>query len=184
MDRALPEAWVTTNQILIGVGLILVLAVGSQVLASRLRIPAIIVLLPVGFIAGALTSDVNPDKLLGPAFEPMVSLSVAVILYDAGLGLDLRKLQGHVRKVVIRLIILGVLITWVLAAAAAAPLLGMSRGAAVMLGIILVVSGPTVVGPLLRFIRPTERLGRGLIWEGALVDPGGGILGALVFHAV
>ena len=174
----------TTNQILIGIGLILVLAVGAQVLASRLRIPAIIVLLPVGFIAGALTSDVNPDKLLGPAFEPLVSLSVAVILYDAGLGLDLRKLKGHVRKVVIRLIILGVLITWVLAAVVAAPLLGMSRGAAVMLGIILVVSGPTVVGPLLRFIRPTERLGRVLIWEGSLIDPVGGILGALVFHAV
>src|ERR1700727_2853914 len=111
MDRALPEAWVTTNQILIGVGLILVLAVGSQVLASRLRIPAIIVLLPVGFIAGALTSDVNPDKLLGPAFEPLVSLSVAVILYDAGLGLDMRKLKGHVRTIVIRLIALGVPVT-------------------------------------------------------------------------
>ena len=51
----------TTNQILIGLGLIVVLAVGSQVLASRLRIPALIVLLPVGFTAGALTSDVNPD---------------------------------------------------------------------------------------------------------------------------
>src|SRR5580693_10334906 len=79
---ALSEAGVTTNQILTGVGLILALAVGSQVLASRLRIPAIIVLLPVGFIAGALTSDVNPEKLLGPAFEPLVSLSVAVILYE------------------------------------------------------------------------------------------------------
>ena len=78
----------TTNQILIGVGLILALAAGSQVLANRLRIPAIIVLLPVGFVAGALTSDVNPQDLLGPAFEPLVSLSVAVILYDAGLSLE------------------------------------------------------------------------------------------------
>ena len=122
----------TTNQILTGVGLILALAVGSQVLASRLRIPAIIVLLPAGFVAGALTSDVNPQDLLGPAFEPLVSLSVAVILYDAGLSLDMRKLKGHTRKVVIRLIVLGVLITWVLAASLAAPLLGMSSGAAVM----------------------------------------------------
>jgi NhaP-type Na+/H+ or K+/H+ antiporter len=73
---------VTANQILIGIGLILVLAVGAQVLASRLHIPAIIVLLPTGFVAGTLTTDVNPDKLLGPAFEPLVSLSVAVILYD------------------------------------------------------------------------------------------------------
>jgi NhaP-type Na+/H+ or K+/H+ antiporter len=178
------EAGVTTAQILTGVGLILVLAVGSQVLASRLRIPALILLLPAGFIAGALTSDVNPEKLLGPAFEPLVSLSVAVILYDAGLGLDLRKLKGHTRRVVIRLIVLGVLVTWALAALVAAPLLGMSRGAAVMLGIILVVSGPTVVGPLLNFVRPSERLQRVLIWEGSMIDPVGGVLGALVFHAV
>jgi NhaP-type Na+/H+ or K+/H+ antiporter len=175
---------VTTNQILIGVGLIFVLGVGSQVLASRLRIPAIIVLLPAGFVAGALTADVNPQHLLGPAFQPLVSLAVAVILYDAGLGLDLRDLKGHTRKVVIRLIILGVLVTWALAAAVAAPVLGMSRGAAVMLGIILVVSGPTVVGPLLAFVRPAERLQRILVWEGSLIDPVGGILGALVFHAV
>jgi NhaP-type Na+/H+ or K+/H+ antiporter len=174
----------TTNQILTGVGLILALAVGSQVLASRLRIPAIIVLLPVGFVAGALTSDVNPQRLLGPAFEPLVSLSVAVILYDAGLSLDMRKLKGHTRKVVIRLIVLGVLVTTALAASVAAPLLGMSRGAALMLGIILVVSGPTVVGPLLSFVRPTERVQQVLIWEGSLIDPVGGILGALVFHGV
>ena len=174
----------TTAQILIGFGLIIALAVGSQVVASRLRIPALIVLLPVGFTAGALTSDINPQHLLGASFQPLVSLSVAVILYDAGLGLDLRKLKGHTRKVVIRLIVLGVLITWVVAAALAAPLLGMSRGAAVMIGIILVVSGPTVVGPLLGFVRPAERLQRVLIWEGSLIDPVGGILGALVFHAV
>ena len=174
----------TTNQILTGVGLILALAVGSQVLASRLRIPAIIVLLPAGFAAGALTTDVDPQRLLGPAFEPLVSLSVAVILYDAGLSLDMRKLKGHTRKVVIRLIVLGVLITTALAASVAAPFLGMSRGAALMLGIILVVSGPTVVGPLLSFVRPTERLQQVLIWEGSLIDPVGGILGALVFHGV
>ncbi len=174
----------TTNQILTGVGLILALAVGSQVLASRLRIPAIIVLLPAGFVAGALTTDVDPQRLLGPAFEPLVSLSVAVILYDAGLSLDMRKLKGHTRKVVIRLIVLGVVITTALAASVAAPLLGMSRGAALMLGIILVVSGPTVVGPLLSFVRPTERLQQVLIWEGSLIDPVGGILGALVFHGV
>jgi NhaP-type Na+/H+ or K+/H+ antiporter len=184
MADRLSEAGVTTAQILIGFGLIILLAVGSQVLASRLRIPALIVLLPAGFTVGALTSDVNPQHLLGASFQPLVSLSVAVILYDAGLGLDLRKLKGHTRKVVIRLIVLGVLITWVIAAALAAPLLGMSRGAAVMIGIILVVSGPTVVGPLLGFVRPAERLQRILIWEGSLIDPVGGILGALVFHAV
>jgi len=99
---------VTTDQVLFGVGLILVLAVGSQVLASRLRIPALIILLPAGFIAGAITSDVNPQRLLGAAFQPLVSLAVAVILYDAGLALDLGKLRGHTRRVVRRLISRGV----------------------------------------------------------------------------
>ena len=174
----------TTDQVLLGVGLIVVLAVGSQVLASRLRIPALIILLPAGFIAGALTSDVNPERLFGAAFQPLVSLAVAVILYDAGLGLELAKLRGHTRRVVIRLITWGVAITWAFAAAFAALLLGMSTGAALMTGAILVVSGPTVVAPLLRFIRPTERLRRVLAWEGSLIDPVGGILGAVVYAAV
>jgi NhaP-type Na+/H+ or K+/H+ antiporter len=175
---------VTTDQVLFGVGLILVLAVGSQVLASRLRIPALIILLPAGFTAGALTTDVNPERLLGAAFQPLVSLAVAVILYDAGLALDLGKLRGHTRRVVRRLIAVGVPVTWALGAVSVGLLLSMSTGAALMLGAILVVSGPTVVGPLLRFIRPTERLQRVLAWEGSLIDPVGGILGAVVFHAV
>ena len=174
----------TTNQLLIGLGLIVVLAVGSQVLASRLRIPALIVLLPVGFAAGALTGDVNPDTLLGPAFQPMVSLAVAVILYDAGLGLELRKLTGHPRRVVWRLIALGVPITIALATCMALVLLGMPSEAALMTGAILVVSGPTVVGPLLAFVRPSERLQRILAWEGSLIDPVGAILGAVIFHGI
>src|SRR5215472_8772712 len=174
----------STDQVLFGVGLILVLAVGSQVLASRLRIPALIILLPAGFTAGALTTDVNPERLLGAAFQPLVSLAVAVILYDSGLALEWGKVRGRARRVVPRLVIWGVPITMAFAAVLAAPLLGMSAGAALMLGSILVVSGPTVVGPLLAFVRPADRLQRILSWEGSLIDPVGGILGAVVFHAV
>ncbi|MFD9357002.1 cation:proton antiporter [Streptomyces sp. NPDC060031] len=174
----------TTNEVLIGLGLTVVLAVGSQILARSLRIPALIVLLPVGFAAGALVDEINPERLLGEAFSPLVSLAVAVILYDAGLGLDLAKLKGHTRRVVVRLLWTGVLITWLLGSLVAAPLLGVSQQAAVMIGAILVVSGPTVVGPLLAFVRPKERLQHVLVWEGSLIDPVGGILGALVFHAV
>lgn len=175
---------VTTDQILLGVGLTMVLAVGSQILASRIRIPALIVLLPVGFLAGAATDLVHPDLLIGGAFQPLVSLSVAVILYDAGLGLDLEKLRGHNRRVVVRLIGLGVPITWAAGAAVAAAVLGMSSSAALMLGAILVVSGPTVVGPLLEFVRPRERLRHILGFEGSLIDPVGGILGAVVFNGI
>ena len=174
----------STDQILFGVGLILVLAVGSQVLASRLRIPALIILLPAGFTAGALTSDVNPGRLLGAAFQPLVSLAVAVILYDSGLALQWGKVRGRARRVVPRLVIWGVPATMAFAATLAGLLLGMSAGAALMTGAILVVSGPTVVGPLLAFVRPSDRLQRILSWEGSLIDPVGGILGAVVFHAV
>jgi NhaP-type Na+/H+ or K+/H+ antiporter len=174
----------STDQILFGVGLILVLAVGSQVLGSRLRIPALIILLPAGFTAGALTTDVNPDRLLGAAFQPLVSLAVAVILYDSGLALQWGKVRGRARRVVPRLIYAGVPITMAFAAVFAALLLGMSAGAALMTGAILVVSGPTVVGPLLAFVRPSDRLQRILSWEGSLIDPIGGILGAAVFGAV
>ncbi len=174
----------SADQILVGVGLTIALAVGSQVLAGRLRIPPIIVLLPVGFIAGAATEVVDPEKIFGDAFPSLVSLAVAVILYDAGLELDLRHLQGSIRRVVLRLIGFGVPITMAFAAFTASWLLDLSRGAALMLGAILVVSGPTVVGPLLEFVRPQERLRRILAWEGSLIDPVGGILGALLLQAV
>jgi NhaP-type Na+/H+ or K+/H+ antiporter len=174
----------STDQVLLGVGLIVVLAVGSQVLASRLRIPALIILLPAGFTAGALTTDVNPQRLLGAAFQPLVSLAVAVILYDSGLALEWSEAGGRARRVVPRLVFLGALVTMALAALLAGPLLGLSAGAAVMTGAILVVSGPTVVGPLLAFVRPSERLQRILSWEGSLIDPVGAILGAVVFHSV
>ncbi len=111
--------------------------------------PAIILLLPAGFTARAITTDVNPQRLLGASFQPLVSLAVAVILYDAGMSLDLRKLHGHTRRTVVRLIVMGVPVTLAFGAVFAGLLLGLSGQAAVMTGTILVVSGPTVVGPLL-----------------------------------
>jgi NhaP-type Na+/H+ or K+/H+ antiporter len=174
----------SSDQVLLGVGLIVVLAVGSQVLASQLRIPALIILLPAGFTAGALTTDVNPERLLGAAFQPLVSLAVAVILYDSGLELEWGKVRGRARRVVPRLVVWGVSVTFAFTAVLAGPVLGMSAGAALMTGAILVVSGPTVVGPLLAFVRPADRVQRILSWEGSLIDPIGGILGAVVFHAV
>ena len=169
---------------LAGAGLTIVLAVGSQVLAGRLRIPAIIVLLPVGFAAGALTSDMNPIRLLGLAFQPLVSLAVAAILYNAGLRVTLRRLTGHSRRIVLRLVVIGAPVTLALGAVAAALLLGMSRGAALLTGAILVASGPSVVRPLLAFVRPAERLRLVLSWEGALLAPVGGMLGVLAFYGV
>ncbi|MEU0398068.1 cation:proton antiporter [Streptomyces sp. NPDC006208] len=173
----------TDDEILLGIALTLVLATGSQILANKLRVPALILLLPVGFAAGALTDIIHPERLV-PDFAALVSLSVAVILYDAGLGLDLRNLTGRTRWIVSRLLVFGVVLTFFAVSAVGPALFSMPLRVASMLAVILVVSGPTVVGPLLEYVRPTEKVRHILIWEGTLTDPIGGILGALVFHAI
>ncbi|MFD9368125.1 cation:proton antiporter [Streptomyces sp. NPDC060020] len=172
------------DDILLGIALVVALAAACQILAGRLRVPALILLLPVGFAAGALTDVVHPEQLVGEPFSALVSLSVAVILYDAGLGLDLRNLTGHTRAIVGRLLLFGVAFTFLAVCAVGPALFGMSLRVAAMVGMILVVSGPTVVGPLLQYVRPTDEVRRLLIWEGTLTDPIGAILGALVFHAI
>lgn len=102
----------TDEDILLGIALTVALATGSQILANKLRVPALIILLPVGFTAGALTDIIHPERLIGPDFSALVSLSVAVILYDAGLGLNLRNLTGRTRGTVTRLLIIGILVTF------------------------------------------------------------------------
>jgi NhaP-type Na+/H+ or K+/H+ antiporter len=77
----------STDQTLTGLGLVIVLALACRLVSGRLRLPAIVLLLPVGFAAGAATDDVHPDALLGNAFQPLVSLGVGLILFEAGLRL-------------------------------------------------------------------------------------------------
>jgi NhaP-type Na+/H+ or K+/H+ antiporter len=175
---------VTESQIFLGFGLTIALAVGCQVVADRFRLPAIVLLLPVGFAAGALTSVLDPTKLLGEAFTPLVQLSVAIILFDSGLDLVFEELEGHGRRIVRRLLTLGIPITWAGAAAFAGLLLGLPWDAALMLGAIVIVSGPTVVGPLLEHAKTGPRLTSILRWEGATIDPMGAIIGVLTFQAI
>jgi NhaP-type Na+/H+ or K+/H+ antiporter len=175
----------TNNQILFGVGLVLVLAVSSQLLARVLRVPALVVLLPVGFLAGMATDDVHPEELLGSLYQPFVAIAVGVILFEAGLRLSLEEVVPTVRRAVVRLVVAGTLVTWLAVTATVALLYdGIDRGAAILVGAILVVSGPTVVLPLLAFIRPSRDVRSLLKWEGTLVDPIGALLGVVVFIGV
>jgi NhaP-type Na+/H+ or K+/H+ antiporter len=175
---------VTSSQIFIGIGLTFGLAIACQVTATTFRIPAIVLLLPVGFVAGTITNTVNPDKLFGSAFTPMVGLAVAIILFDGGLDLKFGELEGHHRRVVRRLLGLGIPLTWAGAGLFAGLLLGLSSKAAVMLGAILIVSGPTVVAPILALARPRSHLRSILYWEGTSIDPIGAIIGVLVFQGI
>ena len=174
----------TTDHILLGLGLVVVLALGCQLVATRTHLPAIVLLLPAGFIAGAATDDVHPAFLFGNTFQPIVSLGVGLILFEAGLSLRLDELQGGARRVVLRLIPIGVVLTVAGVALAAHLILGLGWGSSLMLGAILIVSGPTVVLPLLEFVRPSQRVRSVLKWEGVLIDPIGALLGVLVFTAL
>lgn len=168
----------------VGLGLTVLLAVACQIAASRFRVPAIVLLLPVGFFAGQWVDGLDPTRTLGEAFAPMVSLAVAVILFDGGLDLVVPELEGHSQRVVRRLLVLGVSITVGAVTLLAGPLLDLSGKAALMLGTILVVSGPTVVAPLLEAARPGRRVSLILAWEGTTIDPIGAVIGALVFQGI
>ena len=175
----------SADDVLLGLGLVVVLAVAAQTAARFLRLPAIVVLLPVGFVAGILTDTVHPDALLGALYQPFVSLAVGVILFEAGLRLSLSEIGRPLRRLVLRLVGTGIVVTFAGVAAAAAVLIhGVGHESALVLGAILVVSGPTVVLPLLAYARPASRVRSLVTWEGVLVDPAGALLGVLVFHAV
>ncbi len=165
--------------------IILAAAVGAQMLAVRVGMPAIVPLLIVGVILGPYVTDaIDPDELLGDLLDPIVALAVGAILFDGAISLHRRQLEAGVGQVVLRLTTLGVAITWGLAGAGAALLLGLDHRIAIVLGAVLTLSGPTVVIPLLDFVRPTAKPDAVLRWEGILIDPVGAILAVLAFHAV
>jgi NhaP-type Na+/H+ or K+/H+ antiporter len=171
------------EEALIGLASILFLGVGAQWLAWRLRLPSILLLLALGFLAGPITGFLHPDEIFGELLFPIVSMSVAIILFEGGLTLRLSDLP-QVGKVMGLLISVGALITWTVAALAALFILGMAWSLSVLLGAILIVTGPTVIGPLLRQIRPKGNVGPILKWEGILIDPVGAVLAVLVFETI
>lgn len=168
------------------VGLVSVAALGgaAQWLGWRLRLPAILLLLLFGMAAGVDGIGLVPtDAMFGDLLLPVVAVSVAILLFEGALTLHLPELGAQFR-VVAKLVTLGAAVTWVLSAAAAHYVLDLSPPLAILLGAILTVTGPTVVLPLLRQIRPTGPGGAVLKWEGILIDPVGAVLAVLVFEAL
>lgn len=170
----------------LGVGLaaIVVFGVGAQLLASHVKVPSVLVLLLGGVIAGPGLEIVEPDELLGDLLFPAVSLAVGILLFEGGLGLRWGELEQHSRGPIVRLVTIGVAITWVIGGLATFVLIDVERNTAVLLGAILVVSGPTVVLPLVRFARVREPVNGILRWEGIFIDPIGATLAIVVLDAV
>ena len=171
------------HDVLVQIVAILILGVFAQWLAWWLRLPSILLLLATGVVVGPVTGLIHPDVLFGDLLFPFVSLSVAIILFGGGLNLKVREL-GSVGGVFVRLMTVGVAVTLAVGIAAAHFVLGFRWPLAALLGSILVVTGPTVVGPILRHLHLRGRVGALLKWEGIMVDPLGATLAVLVFTVV
>ena len=171
------------NADLIILSAIFVAGFACQWIAWRVKLPSILFLLLTGIFAGPVMGWLNPDELLGDLLTPVVSIAVAIILYEGSLTLKLSEIRGH-GAVVRNLVTVGVAITWFVATLAAHQILGWDIYLAALFGGIVTVSGPTVIMPLLRTIRPTRALSSVLRWEGILVDPIGAILAVIVFDFI
>lgn len=162
---------------------VIVLSVTAQWIAWRVKLPSILLLLSFGILAGPITHLVDTDHLLGELLFPVVSLSVAIILFEGGLSLRLNDLRD-IGLVFRRLISVGVVITWGLTTIGARFVLNLPWDLSVLLGAILIVTGPTVVIPLLNQIRPNARLNKVLRWEGIVIDPIGAVIAVLIFEQI
>lgn len=162
---------------------VVILGIAAQWVAWRIKLPSILLLLLAGIVVGPITGWLDPDALFRDLLMPIVALSVGLILYEGGFTLRREELRS-VGPAVIKLITVGAFITWALAGLAAWVVLGLELDLSILLGAVLVVTGPTVIQPLLRHIRPSGAVGGVLKWEGIVIDPVGALLALLVFEVI
>ncbi|GLQ24975.1 sodium/hydrogen exchanger [Algimonas ampicilliniresistens] len=185
----------------IKIALIGVLGIGAQWLAWRLQRPAIVLMAVAGLIFGpllgallqldlpeVLRTIITPFRLdpvndFGDLYRPLVGLSVAIILFEGGLNLRFRDL-GDARNAVMRMVFLGGPIAWVLGAAAAYYIVGLPLLIAIMVGGLFVVTGPTVIMPLLRQAHLKQRPANVLKWEGIVNDPVGALFAVIGYEII
>ena len=134
------------------IALVGVLGIGAQWVAWRTGWPAIVLMLIAGFLAGPILGVIDPHHAFGELLEPMISIGVAIILFEGGLSLDFRELR-KTGGAVWRLVVFGVPIAWVAGSLACYYIAGLVWPVSILFAGILVVTGPTVVLPLLRLVR-------------------------------
>lgn len=162
--------------------LFLALGIFSQWLANRIKWPSIVVMSIVGLLVGPILGLANPEHTLGSeVFSPIVSLAVAIILFEGSSNLDFRELKG-ISKAVIRIITLGATIAWVLGAIALHKILGFPISIAIVMGGLLLITGPTVIQPLLKQAKVRNSVDTVLRWESIILDPLGPILALGAFY--
>ncbi|WP_395374017.1 cation:proton antiporter [Marinicella sp. W31] len=159
--------------------------VGSlmQWFAWWIKLPSILFLLLAGFLLGPITGILQPDQIFGDLLFPIVSLAVGVILFEGALTLDFREISGQ-QKVVRRLVTVGMLVTWVITSTATYYLIKLPWNLSFLFGALVVVTGPTVIVPMLRILKLRSGIANILRWEGIVIDPIGATLAVLVFNFI
>ncbi len=159
---------------------ILIVGIVLQWIGWRLKIPALILLIIAGFTMGPLTGWLNPSEDFGDLLQPLVSLSVAVILFEGGLNLRWHELKKHTH-VIYRLVTWNVALTFLFGSLTSHYLVGLSWPVALMFGAIIIVTGPTVIMPLLKQANLKKEPSTLLRWEGIVNDPIGALLVVLIY---
>ncbi len=170
-----------TESVITSLVFVVALGIAAQWLAWRLKIPAIILLITLGMLVGPVLGWVNPMAEFGAFLPMLIALSVAIILFEGGMSLRLHEYK-EAGVDVTRLVTLGLLITWGMSSSAAHWVGGLSWPVALIFGAITVVTGPTVIIPLLKHARLKRRPAALLKWEGIVNDPIGALLAVLVFE--
>ena len=163
------------------IALVGVLGIGAQWIAWRTGWPAIVLMLFAGFMAGPVLGVMNPREAFGGMLEPMVSIGVALILFEGGLSLDYRELKNS-GDGVLRLVVLGVPFGWLFGSLACYYIAGLNWPVAILFAGILVVTGPTVVLPLLRQSAVQQRPAAILKWEAIVNDPVGALCAVVAYE--
>lgn len=153
------------------------------VVSRRFNIPGIVLLLLCGFLLGPRVAGVVQPDSLGNGLNVIASLAIGLILFEGGLTLDVDGYRSA-SDVIKRLLTIGVLITWLVTSLAIIIVLGVSISNALIAGSLVIVTGPTVIAPLLRRINVTDRIRTILHWEGVLIDPIGVFVAVLCFEWV
>ena len=166
---------------LIQIGLIAFFSIASQWLGWRIKIPAIVFLLLSGFLAGPVLGLIDPQGLLGDFLHPAISVAVGIILFEGSLTLNFREAK-KARFAIRHIVIIGAPVGWVLMAFGGHYLGGLSWPVAITFGALLIVTGPTVIMPILKQARLNDRAGSVLKWEGIINDPIGAVLAVLAYE--
>lgn len=159
------------------------LGIGSQWLAWRYRMPAIVVMAIAGLLIGPIFGVINPEEHFGSLYSPLISVAVAIILFEGSLNLNFHELRD-VGKPIFRISTIGAFIAWILGSLTAHYIAGLSWAVAFVIGGLFIVTGPTVIMPLLRQSKLKSRVAKILKWEGIVVDPIGALLAVFAFEII